>query len=529
MILFRCIVIIIVSVSWTKAETKPCKVLKAKYGIVCVCTLDYCDTLEDIDPGDIGKYVLITSGKDKVPFTVRKGLFNESHADCARSPDNCRKDAHVAINRKEEFQTIIGFGGAFTGSVSYLLNKAPLELQQYIYQSYYSATKGIGFTMMRITIGGCDFDLEPWAYNELPINDYKLSNFTKLDARDRMKVEQIHNLINYSNNKDIKIVASAWSPPRWMKSNNKWNGFSTLKYDAYAAWAEYHVKFIELMAEKKLSIWAITTGNEPLNGIYGWVFVKFMSLGWLPDTQAKWIAQHLGPLIKNSINEDVRNVKIITGDDQRYSLPWWINRMSVVEPKAIDFIDGIGVHWYWDQIITPERLDKTHQYFPSKIILNTESSDGDKPFQTHGPLLGSWKRAEKYILAFMQDLNHWVNGWIDWNLILDENGGPNYVNNFVESAMIMNTVNYNEIYKQPIFYGMGHFSRWVIKDSVRIEATSDNQNVLVIAFKRPDETIVVIFYNKSKHQVNTKFSDPGRGIIRIEMPPKTVHTLHYKY
>lgn len=518
-----CLLAVVALATWTNGQGKPCKLRSAKYGNICVCTADYCDTLENIEPGNVGSYVLVSTSEGQIPFLVRRGLFNVSQGVGSRG------QANVNIDTALQYQEICGFGGALTGTVSYILDSVPVDLQNHIFTSYYSASQGVGYTMMRMSIGGSDFDMEPWAYNELPANDVTLSNFTAFDPRDVRKIEQIRAIKNVTNISDIKIFGSAWSPPPWMKSNNAWTGFSSLLEKYYQTWADYHVKFLELMSDEEIPVWAISTGNEPLNGVIGWMFVKFMSLGWTPAKQGKWVSQNLGHTIRNSKNEDVRKVKIFTGDDQRYTFPWWMRSMASAYADSIDYIDGMAVHWYWDQIVPPSLLDQAHAAYPDKLLLNTESCDGDKPLQTHGPELGSWPRAEKYILAYMQDLNHWVNGWIDWNLVLDEQGGPNYAKNFVESAVVVNMTNKNEFYKQPMFYGIGHFSRFIVEGSVRVAANSDNGNVVVLAFKRPDQSNIVIFYNKSKKKISTKFTDEQRGQIWIDLPPKSIHTLHYKY
>lgn len=510
---------LLLCVQWANGQGNPCKIRKTKYGNVCVCTADYCDTLEDIEPQNVGDYVVVSSSKGSAPFLVRKGLFNAS----AKS-----ETTHIEVQRNKEYQKMYGFGGALTGSVSHILEKLPDSLRQHIYTSYYSAGKGIGYNMMRITIGGSDFDLAPWAYNESPRNDRSLSNFTKLDPRDERRIEQIHAIKKVADVANLRIVGSAWSPPPWMKSNDGWTGLSSLLSEYYQTWADYHVRFLEFMSDAKLPLWAITTGNEPMNGVIGWLFVKFMSLGWTPENQGKWVAQNLGPSIKNARNEDVRNVKIFTGDDQRYTFPIWMSRMRKTNPKAIDFIDGMAVHWYWDQLIGATVIDRFHSQFPDKIILNTESSDGDKPFQTHGPELGSWERAEKYITSYIQDFQHHVGGWIDWNLVLDQRGGPNYVDNFVDSPVIVNTENNDEIYKQPMFYAIGHFSRFITEGSVRIGVDSDNLSVLTLGFKRPDNSIVVIFYNRLTKDISLNFKDGERGNIPLTLPARSIHTLHYK-
>lgn len=113
--------------------------------------------------------------------------------------------------------------------------------------------------------------------------------------------------------------------------------------------------------------------------------------------------------------------------------------MKVKHSKSLDYIDGLGVHWYWDEIFKPSLIDKTLEQMPDKILLVTESCIGDKPWHKSAPVLGSWARGEKYARAFLQNLQHGYNGWIDWNLILDENGGPNYVDNTVDAPIIVDT------------------------------------------------------------------------------------------
>jgi glucosylceramidase len=104
----------------------------------------------------------------------------------------------------------------------------------------------------------------------------------------------------------------------------------------------------------------------------------------------------------------------------------------------MDYVDGFAVHWYWNFIVPPAVIDQTHKNFPDKLIFNTEACLGDKPWDHHGPILGKWSRAEEYVENILEDLNNHVSGWIDWNLVLDERGGPNYVDNTVEAAVIAN-------------------------------------------------------------------------------------------
>ncbi|XP_058130628.1 lysosomal acid glucosylceramidase-like [Anopheles ziemanni] len=514
----------------TVATGYPCALRQYSSGSVCVCNVTYCDTLEFEDPTVPGSFVLVSSSSGGLRFALTKGSFLRTKGGPSSPPPPRKRsratenDITITIDRTRRYQTVEGFGGAFTGAVSYNLAKLRAPLRESLYKSYYSKEVGIGYSFMRIPIGGCDFDLDPWAYNELPTNDGALSNFTTLDDRDLVKVSQIKQLMEVTNNSDIRVIGAAWSPPRWMKTNNDWTGASRLKPEYYQAWADYHVRYLELMKAAGLEFWAISTGNEPLNGVIGFLFIHFMSLGWTAPEQGRWVGQYLGPTLRKS---SVSSVKLFGCDDQRYTFPWWFKLMDQGHANATSYLDGLAVHWYWDGVAPPALLDQTATSYPGKWIFNTEASLGDKPLQQHRPILGSWERAESYILYVLQDLQHSVNGWIDWNLVLDERGGPNYAKNYVESAVIANITSKEEAYKQPIFYGLGHFSRFILPGSVRLDAQSASSNVVALAFERLDNKTVVVFYNKANTQSIVRIEDKRYGSIRLQLPGKSVHSFLY--
>lgn len=493
----------------------PCNLRPFKTGLVCVCNETSCDTLEFKIPKEKGEVLILSTSNSGLRFHESKANFNQNKFTIPNGPYHFGSETsqiestlkvlrlpprfeepidsvvNVSVNRTATYQKFIGFGGAFTGAVSFNLKSLSSdELRRHVYRSYFSKKTGIGYSMMRMSIGGCDFDLEPWAYNESPEHDPQLSSFNKLDKRDLEKIDQINELKKVSENADIKFVGAAWSPPPWMKTNGDWTGFSALRDEYYQTWADYHLRFLELMSEKNLTFWAISTGNEPLNGVIMQNFVHFMSLGWLPKDQGKWVAENLGPTLRNS--PKTSNVKILAGDDQRYTFPWYFEKMYEGNLGADKYIDGLAVHWYADMFEGPANLDQTAAMFPTKFIIATEACLGDKPWHEHKPVLGYWPRAESYIIDIIEDLNHHVSGWIDWNLILDLNGGPNYARNFVEVPIVANGT---EIYKQPIFYALGHFSRFILPDSVRIRAKSSHRFVKTTAFLRPDGYIALIVYN----------------------------------
>lgn len=192
--------------------SRPCIARSFPDGQVCVCNATYCDTLDEplipsledqiivLTSGAVSvsvipkriKYLIINAFKDGSRFVVTNAQFSKNDRQVIKfnGTENVI-DAKITVNEATKFQSIIGFGGAHTGAVTYLLQQLPQSLQDFIYESYYSPTKGIGYTLTRVPIGGCDFDLSAWAYNEKPVHDKKLSNFTKLDRRDLDKASSV--------------------------------------------------------------------------------------------------------------------------------------------------------------------------------------------------------------------------------------------------------------------------------------------------------------------------------------------------
>lgn len=191
-------------------------------------------------------------------------------------------------------------------------------------------------------------------------------------------------------------------------------------------------------------------------------------------------------------------------------------------------MSGIAVHWYTDRFQTPQGLNATHHLFPERFLLATEACEGYLPWD-ESIVLGDWNRAENYAFDILEDLANWFIGWVDWNLCLDQNGGPNWASNTVDSAIIVNPET-DEFYKQPMYYAIGHFSKFVKPGSVRIgvSATGDfPRQADVIAFDGPDGSTVVVILNRSDNVVNVAISDkriPGNK-INEEVPAHAIQTL----
>lgn len=190
----------------------PCHLKKMKVGYVCVCTDSYCDSLKLPQLSDSNEWMLVTSTESGQRFDFLLGEFNLPHESNRTNSTTTTTTTFAEINQNIVYQEMVGFGGSITGAVTYVLNKlTSARLRECIYKSYYTNDYGLGYTIIRTPIGGCDFDLEPWTYNQLPENDSTLSNFTELHPNDVARMAIIKECMNVTGNFEAKIIGVAWS------------------------------------------------------------------------------------------------------------------------------------------------------------------------------------------------------------------------------------------------------------------------------------------------------------------------------
>lgn len=240
----------------------------------------------------------------------------------------------------------------------------------------------------RVPIGGTDFSTHAYEYNEVP-DDIKLTSFNLTMEDNVYKIPLIRRARDIAKTK-INLVAAAWSAPAWMKTSKKLTGLGFLEEQYYQVWADYHLKFFELYNSSGIDFWGVSTGNEPSNGLLP--YDNFNAMGWTSTSMSKYIQENFGPTIRKSKFKDL---KILALDDQRFYLPWFIDELFANETTK-DFVDGVGVHWYWDGMTSTSTLDNTHYNFPNKFLLYTEQSIGDKLWEKNVDI-GSWPRGEQYL------------------------------------------------------------------------------------------------------------------------------------
>ncbi|KAM0724831.1 Lysosomal acid glucosylceramidase [Formica fusca] len=487
-----------------------------KVGNVCICNSTYCDTIK-VPQLQKDQFLWYISTKDGKMMEYSINNFSENEV------KNMSETKVLTLDSSQKYQKIFGFGGAMTDAAALNIRTLSNETQHQLLESYFGST-GIGYTYCRIPIAGTDFSTRPYTYDDVP-GDITLSNFS-LVKEDDYKIQYLQHIKNIMSNPDnLRLFTTAWSAPAWMKNtdNIKWGA---LKSEYKQLYADYIKKFFDAYKERGIKIWGITPGNEPLDGLIP--FFPFNAMLWMPDEEAEWSVNYLAPTLSG-----YKDLVYMAMDDQRYELPWYPDIMFENQ-KAKDLFSVIAFHWYADEVFSPDRITDTHNKYPDKFLMMTEACTGSSGTDPFGPKvqLGSWNRGERYILDIIENLSHWANGWIDWNIALNEIGGPNWAENNVDSPIIV-IPQKDQFYKQPMFYAISHFSKFVPGGSYRISSTEEifpffQNKIKSIAFLTPEQKIIVVIVNKDDDPAALTIKDKiGNKIIDINLPPRSFHTISY--
>ncbi|XP_070531190.1 lysosomal acid glucosylceramidase-like isoform X1 [Cardiocondyla obscurior] len=494
--------------------------------IVCVCNSTYCDTISE-PKLQRNQFLWYTSTKDGKRLELSVNGFNNNQSD---------SDLVLTVDSGQASQTILGFGGALTDAAALNIRKLSNETQERLLEGYYGVN-GIRYSLVRIPIAGTDFSTRPYTYDDVP-GDIALNHFALVEEDD-YKIGYIDHIKSIMPNlNDLKIFTTSWSAPVWMKNTDKitWGKISkeaepirtnvarftgTLKTEYYQLYADYIKKFYDAYKERNVDIWAMTPGNEPIDGFIP--FFTFNAMGWTPTSSAIWSANYLIPTLSKAGYKPL----YMALDDQRFEIPWYVDIMFK-NPTVKEAFSGTAFHWYFDKTFSPCRLNDLHDKYPDKFILMTEACAGSGLFEKK-VVLGSWERGERYALDIIENLSHWVTGWVDWNIALDKDGGPNWAKNNVDSPIIVIPEN-DEFYKQPMFYAISHFSKFVPPESRKILSTGleNNNKIKVIAFLTPNQEIVVVAVNTDSSPINLTIKDKTtNNKINVHLLANSFNTLLY--
>jgi glucosylceramidase len=442
----------------------------------------------------------------------------------------------IIIKPEERFQEITGIGGSFTEASAYLLNQLSDENRSDILEAYFGES-GAKYSLTRTHMNSSDFSLGNYSYAPVE-GDTELENFSIDEDRDDL-IPMIKDAMAISED-GFKIISSPWTAPPWMKDNNDWKGGKLLP-QYYDTWALFFSKYLDAYKEEGIDIWGITVENEPLGNDSNWESMHFT-----PEEQNEFVKNHLGPQLEN---DGYADIKLLGYDQNRHEeLIEWVDAMYD-DPEAAKYYDGTAVHWYASTFkIFAEELQYAHQKAPGKHLIQTEGTvDAEVPkwkdddwYWSKEATDWGWDWAPedrkhlhpKYVPVYryardmIGTLNNWVDGWIDWNMVLDRQGGPNWAENWCVAPVIVDPDN-DEVYYTPLYYTMAQFSRYIRPGATRIGFELSNEDLMVTAVENPDGSLAVMILNENEEakefsiQLNNKteqFGISGKAIQTVVIP-----------
>ena len=392
------------------------------------------------------------------------------------------------VNTARRFQTMEGFGGAFTEAAAVTWQHLDPAEQATLLRDYFDEAAGHGYAVCRVHMNSCDFALSNYAHVETP-GDVALDSFNI--QRDRQALLPFIQAALRVAKRPIKLLVSPWSPPAWMKSNGEMNHGGKLLPQFCAAWARCYVLFIQAYEAEGVPVWGVSVQNEPA------ATQRWDSCIYSAEEERDFVRDHLGPELANS---GLGHIKIVIWDHNRDHM---VERASVVysDPEAAKYVWGTGFHWYGENHF--DHVQSLHDAWPDKQLLFTEGC------QEGGPHLGSWDLGERYGLSLINDLNRWTVGWIDWNLLLDASGGPNHVGNLCSAPVLADSAT-GVLLHQSSYWYLGHFSRFIQPGAQRVLCAATQQNIEATAFINPDGACAVVAMNRTESPVRFTLRLDGR-------------------
>ncbi len=407
----------------------------------------------------------------------------------------------IELDSSKKYQEILGFGGAFTEAAAHTLLQISADKRKEVIESYFNSDTGLGYSLGRVHIHSCDFALENYTYVEE--NDDKLETFDI--SRDKEKIIPLIKDAIAERGDKLKLLASPWSPTAWMKTNNEMNNGGKLLPEYRETWARYFTKFIKAYGGKGIDIWGITVQNEP-EAVQTWD-----SCIYTPEEERDFVKHYLGPIMER---EDLEDVKILICDHNRDII---VKRASAVfsDREAASYVWGTAFHWYVSEEF--ENVGRVHELFPDKHLLFTEGC------QEGGVKLGEWFTGERYGRNIIGDLNNWTEGYLDWNLVLNEKGGPNHVGNYCDAPIITDT-NEDKIHYNSSYYYIGHFSKFIKPGARRIAWNSELDDLDITAFENSDGSIALVVMNETERDHKFILKEGSSG-VEIESLAHSIKTI----
>ena len=412
------------------------------------------------------------------------------------------------VDPARQFQTFLGIGGALTDASAEVFAMLPENKQRELLNAYFDEKQGIGYKLARTNIHSCDFSSDSYTY--VDEGDKSLRSFT-LKHDQQFRIPFIKKVLAATKGQ-LQMFASPWSPPAFMKTNNDMLHGGKLKPEFYQSWASYYSRFIKAYEAEGIPIWGISIQNEPM------ATQTWESCIYSAEEERDFLKNYLGPTLHR---DGLASRRIIAWDHNR-DLIYQRASTMLRDPQAAKFVWGIGFHWYEPWSGGEPMFDNVklvREAFPDKHLIFTEGcADSFNAEKLH-----DWKLGELYGRSMINDFNSGTVGWTDWNVLLDETGGPNHVKNFCFAPVHADTRTGELVYTNSYYY-IGHISKFVVPGAKRIASSPSRSPLLSTAFLNPDGKIATVVMNKTDQKMSYFIWVDGQA-SEVESLPHSMQTL----
>jgi glucosylceramidase len=494
------------------------------------------------------------------------------------SPGVAAGDTVIRVRPSMVKQTLLGIGSSFTESAAFVLAHLDEPSRDEVMRAIYSE-QGANFSLARTPIGSTDFCVDgKYSYADVEASP-ALSNFSISVDQDGFSSEQhegikdenfdllpmIHQAMSIKaaqQDADLRIIASAWTAPPWMKDNADWyeqGSGGSLKPDYETIYADYLIKYIEAYRQQGVELWGLTPVNEPLGNNGQWESMHFTA-----ESQRDFIKHYLGPKLRDSGNQ---GIELLMLDHSRTDLETWAD-VIYRDDDCADFVSGAAVHWYESSFkVYEDAFDRVHEKYPQYSIIHSEGCIDDLGKDAPDGILdpvgykesdwfanddfwwncnasdwaysATWDgvNAEdhpmytpvhRYARNIIVSLNHWVTGWVDWNVVLDACGGPNHVGNFCGAPIMIDTAS-GTVYYTPIYYILAQFSRSIRPGDQAVQVdtflTPDNVDCLYACASINDENLLSLQVLNCAKQPMQYELQLGNQVAQVNLTANALQTI----
>ena len=417
-------------------------------------------------------------------------------------------EASIFVNSTRLHQTFVGIGAALTDASAETFYKLNKDQQDLFMEAYYSIDKGIGYSLARTIIHSCDFSTDSYTYVEE--GDTELKTFS-IEHDKQFRIPFTKLAIAAAGGK-LTMFASPWSPPAFMKTNNNMLLGGKLKPEFYQPWANYYAKFIKAYEKEGIPIWGLSIQNEPM------AKQIWESCIYTAEEERDFLKNNLGPTLEK---EGLGDKNIIVWDHNRDLL---FERANVIlsDAEANKYVWGTGFHWYedWkDGNPMYKNVAAVDDAYPDKKLIFTEGCNEKYELSR----IEDPKLAERYGKAMINDFNNGTVAWTDWNILLDQTGGPNHVGNLCFAPVHGNTQT-GELTFTNSYYYIGHFSKFIRPGAKRISTGTTANHLSATSFLNEDGSVVVVALNDSDNELSYMLSIDTKT-ANLNMPAHSIQTI----